>query len=187
LTDTTLYLVLVHYPTYNRHGEIIATCITPLDLHDLGRIGLTYGVKRLYLVNPFRSQKALIGEVIHHWAEGVGGEYRPHRKKAVGIVTLSDSLSDIYEDIARMEKAGPFVVATTAKWVGETVKADKLSEAASGKPILLVFGTGYGLTEDVLMAADAVLEPIRGSGSFYHLPVRSAVAIYMDKIFNKRS
>lgn len=186
MRDTVLYLALVHHPTYDRHGEIIATCITPLDLHDLGRIGLTYGVKRLYLANPFKSQRALIGEVVHHWAEGVGGEYRPHRKKAVGIVTLSDSLNDIYEDIAEKEKTEPFVAGTTAKWVGETVKAGNLSEAASGRPILLVFGTGYGLTEDILMAADAVLEPIRGSGSFYHLPVRSAVAIYMDRIFNAR-
>lgn len=185
MAEMALYLALVHYPTYNRHGEIVGTCITPLDMHDLGRIGLTYGIKCLYLTNPFESQKALIREVIHHWVEGVGGEYRPHRRKAVGIVKLSDSLSDICEDIVASEGVGPFVVATTAKWDGETVEAGSIFEAASGKSVLLVFGTGYGLTEDVLMAADAVLGPIRGAGNFYHLPVRSAVAIYVDRIFSK--
>jgi len=179
-------LALVHYPTYNRYGEIVATCITPLDLHDMGRIGLTYGVKRLYLTNPFESQKALIGEVIHHWAEGVGGEYRPHRKLAVGIAELVDSLSDAYEDVARREGAEPFVVGTTARWERESVPAEKLFDAADGRSVLLLFGTGYGLTEDILMAADAVLEPIRGPGDFYHLPVRSAVAIYVDRVFNRR-
>jgi len=179
-------MALVHYPTYNRYGEIVATCITPLDLHDLGRIGLTYGVKRLYLTNPFESQKSLIGEVIRHWTEGLGGEYRPHRKQAVGIAELVDSLSDAYEDVAEREGAEPFAVATTARWERETVPAEGLLETAGGRPVLLLFGTGYGLTEDILMAADAVLEPIRGPGDFYHLPVRSAVAIYVDRISNRR-
>ena len=186
MAEPALYLALVHYPTYNRYGEIVATCITPLDLHDMGRIGLTYGVKNLYLTNPFESQKALISEVIHHWTEGVGGEHRPHRKQAVGIAGLVDSLSDAYEDVAVREGAEPFVVGTTARWERETVSAEKLFDAADGKPVLLLFGTGYGLTEDILMAADAVLEPIRGPGDFYHLPVRSAVAIYVDRVFNQR-
>jgi tRNA (guanine37-N1)-methyltransferase len=182
LPNIVLYLALVHYPTYNRYGEIVATCITPLDLHDLGRIGLTYGVKSLYLTNPFESQKSLIGEVIYHWAEGVGGGHRPHRKQAVGIAKLVDSLGDAFEDITEREGIAPFVAATTAKWEGTIIPAERLFDTAGRRPALIVFGTGYGLTEDVLTAADAVLEPIRGPGDFYHLPVRSAVAIYIDRI-----
>ncbi len=186
MADVHLYLALVHYPTYNRYGEIVATCITPLDLHDLGRVGLTYGIAGLYLTNPFESQKALINEVIYHWAEGVGGGYRPHRKRAVGIARLTATLGDAYADVGGREGAEPFVVTTTANWAGETVPAERLLDTVERRPILLVFGTGYGLTEDILMAADAVLEPIRGPGDFYHLPVRSAVAIYIDRIFNGR-
>lgn len=186
MADPNLYLALVHYPTYNRFGEVVATCITPLDLHDLGRIGLTYGVAGLYLTNPYESQKALINEVIYHWAEGVGGEQRPHRKLAVGLAVLAPTLGDAYGGIADREGAEPFVVATTAKWDGETVPAERLFDMTGDRPVLLIFGTGYGLTEDIIMAADAVLEPIRGPGDFYHLPVRSAVAIYIDRIFNRR-
>lgn len=186
MAGPNLYIALVHFPTYNRFGETVATCITPLDAHDLGRVGLAYGVKRVYLTNPYESQKALIGEVIYHWSEGVGGELRPHRKQALGIARLTPTLGEAYADIAAYEGSAAFVAATTAKWDGDTLPAERLIEAAAGKAILMVFGTGYGLTEDLLMASDAVLEPIRGPGCFYHLPVRSAVAIYLDRALNRR-
>jgi hypothetical protein len=49
------------------------------------------------------------------------------------------------------------------------------------KPILLLLGTGWGLTETVLAQADHVLEPIMGRTDYNHLSVRSAAAIIFDR------
>ena len=44
-----------------------------------------------------------------------------------------------------------------------------------GKPVLLVFGTGWGLASSVVTGADALLEPIHAvRGDYNHLSVRSA-------------
>jgi hypothetical protein len=56
------------------------------------------------------------------------------------------------------------------------------------RPVLVVFGTGWGLTEEVFASADAVLDPITGGAGheYNHLSVRSAVAIVLDRLFARR-
>ena len=49
-----------------------------------------------------------------------------------------------------------------------------------------MFGTGWGLAEEVFAAADATLAPVVGAGEYNHLSVRSAVAIVLDRLFGKR-
>ncbi len=181
-----VYLALVHYPVYNREGEIVATSVTPLDLHDFGRTGLTYGVAGYYITNPYASQQQLVGEVIRHWRDGLGGEHSPQRQRAVARAFVVPTAAAAFDDVAAREGAEPFVAATSARFPGDALPAERLMEAAGGKPILVLFGTGYGLTDDLLYAADAVLEPILGREDFNHLPVRAAVAIYLDRIFRAR-
>lgn len=179
-----LYLALVHWPVYNRGGETVATSVTPLDLHDLGRIALTYGVAGYYVTNPYESQRRLVEEIIYHWREGVGGEHSPQRKRALATAKMVPTVEAAFDDVAAAEGREPFVVATTARRTQDALPAEDLWTAAGGRPVLLLFGTGSGLTEDILFAADAVLEPISGSGDFNHLPVRAAVAIYVDRILD---
>jgi hypothetical protein len=52
------------------------------------------------------------------------------------------------------------------------------------KPILLLFGTGWGLSDSLTNEADFKLEPIFGKAldGYNHLSVRSAVAIYCDRL-----
>jgi hypothetical protein len=50
------------------------------------------------------------------------------------------------------------------------------------RPFLVLFGTGWGLTEATLSQADYVLEPIQGRTEFNHLSVRSAAAIILDRL-----
>lgn len=179
-----LYLALVHWPVYNRGGETVATSVTPLDLHDLGRIALTYGVAGYYVTNPYESQRRLVEEIIYHWREGVGGEHSPQRKRALATAKMVPTVEAAFDDVAAAEGREPFVVATTARRTQDALPAEDLWTAAGGRPVLLLFGTGSGLTEDILFAADAVLEPISGSGDFNHLPVRAAVAIYVYRILD---
>jgi hypothetical protein len=51
---------------------------------------------------------------------------------------------------------------------------------------LLLFGTGWGLLEEDIEAADYRLLPIHGAGEFNHLSVRSAVSIILDRILCDR-
>ena len=54
---------------------------------------------------------------------------------------------------------------------------------SNNEPILIVFGTGWGLTDDILNKSDYILKPIDGYNEYNHLSVRSAVAIILDKLF----
>ena len=49
-------------------------------------------------------------------------------------------------------------------------------------PILLLFGTGWGLEKSILTEADYVLDPVEGVGEYNHLPVRAAIAIILDRL-----
>jgi hypothetical protein len=50
------------------------------------------------------------------------------------------------------------------------------------RPTLLLLGTGWGLTEEILAQSDHVLEPIMGRTDYNHLSVRSAAAIVFDRL-----
>jgi hypothetical protein len=58
----------------------------------------------------------------------------------------------------------------------------KAQELLENNAILLVFGTGWGLTDKVLKQVDFMLEPLHGIGNFNHLSVRSAVSIILDRL-----
>lgn len=180
---SAVFFALVHYPVYNREGDIVATSVTPLDLHDLGRIGATFGVKGFFIVNALASQRLLVAEMIYHWKEGLGGNHSPHRRRALSPAEVTATTAEAFDLVAAQEGAEPFVAATSARRVGKTVPAEELLGKAEGRPVLVLFGTGYGMTRDLMAAADCVLDPIEGGTDFNHLPVRAAMAIYAYKIF----
>jgi hypothetical protein len=83
-------------------------------------------------------------------------------------------------------RAAVDVWVTAARNLGETLR---LSEARArlegdGKPVLVVFGTGWGLAGVVIAGADALLEPIRAreATGYSHLSVRAACAIVLDRL-----
>ena len=176
------YIALVHWPVYNREGETVATSVTPLDLHDMGRVALTYEAAGYYVTVPYESQRRLVEEIIYHWREGVGGEHSPQRQRALAAANVVGTVEEAFDAVAGREGTEPFVVGTTARRLAGAIPAERLGDEAGSRPVLLLFGTGYGLTEDVLLAADSTLEPITGRGDFNHLPVRAAIAIYLDRI-----
>ncbi|PID40198.1 MAG: hypothetical protein CR984_04510 [Proteobacteria bacterium] len=53
---------------------------------------------------------------------------------------------------------------------------------AQSPPLVLAFGTAWGLADEFMAAADHVLEPLVGKGTYNHLSVRSAVAIILDRL-----
>ena len=56
--ETKVYLALLHYPMRNKHGDIIATSVTNLDIHDISRVARTMALKGFLLFTPYPSSKS---------------------------------------------------------------------------------------------------------------------------------
>ncbi|MFH1625697.1 MAG: RNA methyltransferase [Pseudomonadota bacterium] len=185
---TNLYLALVHYPVYDKNKRVVSTALTNLDIHDIARAARTFGIAKYYLVTPLKKQQRLAKRILSHWGLGLGAEYNPNRKEALELVKIADSLDDVCEDIYRHWKVKPKTVITDAKPFEKSIgylDLKKLIEQESN-PYLLLLGTGWGITEDVIRNSDYVLAPIRGNTDYYHLSVRSAAAIILDRLLGIR-
>ncbi len=181
-------VALIHYPVLNRKGETIGSAVTNLDLHDIARAARTYGVDNYWVVTPYEDQQQLVREILHHWDQGHGATYNPKRKSALSLVRLC---SDMEEVTARSrEKWGemPLILATCAAAEKETLSYQAAKRHISqGRPLLLLFGTGWGLAPEVLGGVDGVLPAICGQGKYNHLSVRSAASIVLDRLLAKKT
>ena len=45
----TLYLALLHHPVKLGDGRVGSSAVTTLDVHDLARVGRTYGARRVFI------------------------------------------------------------------------------------------------------------------------------------------
>ena len=178
-----LYVALTHYPVVNKQGEIIASALINLDLHDISRASKTYGVKAFYVVTPLLDQKLLAEKIIAHWVGGTGGEHNPARRSALELIKVRDAISDVVEDIKSIESSIPKTVTTCARRYPASIGYQEFRGfLKSGRPHLLIFGTAWGLAESFITEADFVLEPISGTTEYNHLSVRSAAAIILDRL-----
>jgi hypothetical protein len=180
-------LALVHHPTVDREGAVVTTAVTTLDLHDFCRLARTYGLGGVYVTTPLEAQRELVNALLGHWLRGRGGETNPHRREALQGLRVVESLSDAARDAATRWGAEAELVATTAREGPDRVgfgEARRRLQAAEG-PVVLVFGTGWGLAPDALALCRWTLEPIRGRGEYNHLSVRSAASIAVDRLFGR--
>ena len=181
-------MALVHYPVVNKSGDTIASAVTNLDLHDISRAAKTYGVKRFFVVTPLTDQQVLVDRIIAHWTAGAGGVYNPKRQAALELACLTASLDDAVAHITEAEGDAPRTVATCARVCNSSIEYAALREKLkTGKPYLLVFGTAWGLSEQVLEEADLILKPVAGRSNYNHLSVRSAASIIMDRLLGSDS
>jgi len=181
----SLSVALLHYPVYNIDGEVIATSVTTLDLHDIARSCMTYGVERYYFVQPIPEMMELSRQILDYWRTGAGAVWRADRREAFTTVRLVETFEDAMENLeAEEEGAEPILVATSARRFAGTVSYGKIRSLVRGpgRPVLLLLGTGHGLTQEIIDACDYILRPIRGGAEYNHLSVRSALAIMLDRI-----
>ncbi|MDQ1331226.1 MAG: hypothetical protein QG578_1493 [Thermodesulfobacteriota bacterium] len=178
-----LYVALVHYPVINKSGDIIASAVTNLDLHDIARASRTYGVKKFYVVTPLEDQKELTREIICHWTSGIGSTLNTDRRQAIELISIMDSVNAVIEDISADGKGYPKTVVTSAKDSPGCITYPELREMLEDfRPYLLLFGTGWGLAEEIVLKADYLLEPVKGNTDYNHLSVRSACSIILDRL-----
>ena len=182
-SNSNIHLALVHFPVYDKTGEIVTSSVTTLDVHDISRICRTYAVGTFYVVTPLITQQKLVERIIGHWVTGHGAEYNPTRKEAFLKTSVKNLLPEVVEDITRNSGEKPKTVITDAKRFPQSIAYDKMRvELRSGGQYLLVFGTGWGLEENLVRKADHVLCPIDGVDGYNHLPVRAAIAIILDRL-----
>ncbi len=177
-------IALIHHPVYDKNRQVVTTAVTNLDIHDIARVARTFGAERYYIVTPVKEQQNLVNRITDHWLKGWGATYNPKRKLALELLTVMPTLEDVIQDMASRSGSKPKVVVTGAAGRSNSVTTKELAEriSASNETFLLLFGTGWGMTEEIFDAADMILEPITGSGNYNHLSVRSAVSIYLDRL-----
>jgi hypothetical protein len=181
-----LYVGLVHGPVKNKNGLEITTSVTNMDIHDISRSARTFGAKRYFLITPIVLQKQLVDRILGHWGEDHASDYNPDRAEALSFAKVAESIEKAVNEITELEGERPKIVVTGAnfeKYDGDA--AELIQETLiDNKPIFLLFGTGWGLTASVVESANFRLKPIFGlaTDGYNHLSVRSAVAIYLDRI-----
>ena len=184
LSMPSLYMALTHYPVVNKNGDKIASAVTNLDLHDMSRLAKTYGIRTFYVVTPLYDQKELIEKIVSHWTNGAGLKYNPARAEALQLINIKETLEDAIEHIKNECQSYPKIVVTCAKEKHNSVSITRFRDIIKLKksPYLLIFGTAWGLSQELISKADYVLEPIKGCTAYNHLSVRSASSIMLDRI-----
>ena len=186
--QAAVYLALLHYPVYDKNGQVVTTAVTNMDIHDISRAGRTYGVRGFFVVTPVKALQKLALKIIDHWEVGYGSQYNTTRKEALALARICDTLDDAMIAIEQETGAMPVIVATSARSTGSRSSFAALQDMLNKqtRPFLIVFGTGWGLTETILSQADYILEAIEGDAEFNHLSVRSAAAIVLDRLLGHR-
>jgi len=178
-----LYAGLVHHPVYNKFGEVVTTSITNLDIHDISRSCYTFGVKKFFVITPLNTQRELLEKILKFWQSDIASCYNQDRVNALSIIEYAKDI-EIAKEMINSQGEDCLTVTTTATELKNQLSYDKFVKLE--KPVLLLFGTGNGLSREVHKKADFILKPINGNRNYNHLSVRSAVAIVLDRITSEK-
>jgi hypothetical protein len=182
-----LYIGLIHYPVLNQRGEVATAALTGLDLHDIARAAKTYGVKTYFVITPIPAQQGIAARIRRYWLETKIGH---NRGEALELVEVLGSYEESLEWIEREEGARPLLVGTSARRLNYkqlTYEELRAHLETSPQPVYILFGTGWGLADELLAGLDYLLPPILGPGEWNHLSVRTAAAIVLDRLRGRRS
>jgi hypothetical protein len=95
------------------------------------------------------------------------------------------SLEDAYAALGGREAIELWTTAASSRG-GEvtTYTAARARLEAASRPVLILFGTGWGLSHELVASADVRLTPIRARADtgYNHLSVRAACAITLDRL-----
>ncbi len=179
-----LYIGLVHYPIMNKHKDVITTAITNYDIHDIARASITYDVSKYFVIHNIPAQRELAATIMEHWKSGFGSTYNPDRKDAFTEVELVNSIRKAVDLVTEAEGVRPIIATTDARTYDNTITYSVMRKHLENdsRPVLVLFGTGYGMTKETMEEFDCILEPIYGHGEYNHLSVRSAVSIILDRL-----
>ncbi|HWP96510.1 MAG TPA: RNA methyltransferase [Syntrophomonadaceae bacterium] len=187
MRKSRVFIALLHHPMYNKRMEVITTSITNLDLHDIARTARTYEVDGFYVVHPASGQRRLVEDIITYWQQGFGGSYNPDRREAFQTLRLASSLDEVLQSLKKESGQDIITVATDARIYPNTVSYAYLKKEIeeTDRTFLLLFGTGWGMQDELMMKSHYILEPVEAGRGYNHLSVRSAVAIILDRLLGE--
>jgi hypothetical protein len=176
---------LVHYPVLDRAREVVTTAITNLDLHDISRSAHTFGLSDYFVIHPIAAQRELAERVRAHWTDGSGARRIPDRSPALSILRVVPALDDVVAALGNEVELWSTSAAPGKKPLGFAAARARLE--SDGPPVLLLFGTGWGLAQAVLDRADFQLDPVRSprEDGYNHLSVRAAAAIIFSRLLSR--
>ena len=176
-----LAVALLHHPVCDRNGARVTTAVTNLDLHDIARTARTYGVARYYVVTPVAEQQRLVETIVAHWREGHGAVANPDRGEALKLIEVVADLATARQRWQESCGVAALPVLTGARCRTGLDFAGFRALLAE-RPLLLCFGTGWGLAPELFAHGWPVLQAIDGGSDYNHLPVRAAAAIILDRL-----
>lgn len=179
----SIHIALIHHPVLNKAGEQICSSLTNLDIHDIARLALFYGVANYWIVHPQPEQQKLLTTILDFWTTSKDLPYNPSRSEALGLIKHTHNFDSLIDNITTQEATRPTIITTTARTMPNQISFHDLKALhQSPRPLLLVFGTAYGLDDKIHTRADHILAPLTGAGDYNHLSVRSAVAVILDRV-----
>ena len=181
-----LNVILLHDKMHDKQGTLVTTSLTMIDLHDIARSSKTFGVNTTFIAHPSAALRKLANTLKNHWEEGFGATYNPNRKEALAGIEIVSSLDEAIHKIDLRTGKLPKIIATSAKEGEKRIDFTSMRETISdGDPYLLMLGTGWGMSDELLNRANYFLDPVRGFGTYNHLSVRSACAIMLSRLMGK--
>ncbi len=179
------YVVIMHSQVIVGDGHKIGhTSVASIDIHDIARSCKTYGIKNFFIVTQLEDQFKIVNTFFDFWHSKKGKDYNLSRYNAIESVILTKTFESVIEQIKQKENANPIIITTSAKPHGNGVKIDYFSQGLvwkENRPVLIVFGTGQGLSDEIMNQSNFILTPVRGLTSYNHLSVRSAAAVILDR------
>lgn len=183
-----LYVALLHDHMVDKTGKLVTTSVTLIDVHDIARSCRTFGASSLFVAHPSQTVRALVRTVKEHWDGDFGSNYNPNRQDALGRLCIVSDLDEAILQIERRSGALPQLIATSARDGNDRVTYESMRQtiATSTSPFLLLFGTGWGMSDPLMARANYILKPIDGPTDYNHLSVRAACAIILDRLTGLR-
>ena len=111
------------------------------------------------------------------------------RGEALELVMVATSLEETVSWVEEAEGDSPLLVATSARpHEVQRISYAQLKKAVhrEERPVYILFGTGWGMADELIEACDVVLPPIMAEADFNHLSVRAAAAIVLDRVAGDR-
>lgn len=184
---SSLFVALLHDKMVDKTGKTVTTSVTLIDVHDIARSCRTFGADALFVVHPAQTMRALVRTIKEHWDGDFGSAYNPNRQDALGRLGIVSDLDEALLQIERRTGTLPKLIATSARDGDDRVCYDEMREVMNreGGSYLLMFGTGWGMGDELMARANYVLKPINGPTDYNHLSVRGACAIILDRLMGR--
>ncbi len=188
-SEFDLSVILLHESMVDKTGKGVTTSLTLNDIQDLARSSKSYGAHTLFVAHPAPALRKLANRLLVHWLKGFGSTYNSDRKNAMQSVEIISTIDEAILKIDLRTGKNPKLIATSARDGSDRIDYAELRSliCKNDQPYLLMLGTGWGMSSELMNRADYILKPIKGPVPYNHLSVRSACAITLDRLLGIRS